>query len=61
MCTVIPSISTIPGIWLTTLSTTIEVLTSASILRHIKSIFNAGWPLTLGVSHGKMWVSMTQI
>lgn len=61
MCSMISSISTIPLISLTSLISSIEILTGASILRHIKCIFNARRPLALSVSHGEMRVSVAQI
>ncbi len=53
MSLLIPSICTIS----LPLSASIKVLSSASILGHIKSVFNAWRPLSLSVSHWKVRIS----
>lgn len=58
MSLMIPSISTTIAL---ALSSSIEVLSGTSILRHIQSIFNAWRPLSLSVSHGKVRISGSHI
>jgi hypothetical protein len=38
----------------------IKILASASIIWHVKCIFNAWWPLSLSISHREMRVSVSQ-